>query len=271
MEGVTTTLVLGKGAQGTVRLGTVAGQPGGWAAGPVAVKTWDSADDGAAVAADALRTIAALPAAAIESLVAENIVMPLAVKPGQPAYILMPVGTPLANRDWQHVIAATSRMLQSACNVVHMDVKAANLMWHDGTVKFIDHEALCVAGGPVAGLPSYSPWDWDRWSPPPAGANKVDAYFTVYQQIESLLSGDADGPIAVMLWGALCTAITMTTGAGNPVLSKALVETLNCPTASSMYLQMMSRFRASAVGQAATKLNAWRRPVYGRTQTPETG
>lgn len=273
-DGITTTSLLGTGAQGTVRLGIIeknaTGDTASWSAGPVAVKTWENKDDGAAVAAMSVGAIFALPGDALAALVADNIVMPLSVYTGVPAAIVMPVGVALSNRDWRHVIAVTDRLLQSGTNIVHMDVKAPNLMWHRGAVKFIDHEALCVAGVDVAGMPSYAPWDWRRWAaqttpPPPQRrsddpAAYDDAYFTAYDKIEALLRRDSDGAAATMMWGALCTAVTMTTGHGNPALTREMVETLQCPAATRMYDAMVNRFGASAIGAAATELGAWRTP-----------
>ena len=277
--GVTVTSVLGAGAQGTVRLGTVdpavLGILRGWSHGPVAVKTWDREEDGAAVAEESIRSINALPGTVLSELVISNIVMPLSVHPARPAVIIMPVGVALCNRDWRHVIAATAGLLESGTNVVHMDVKAANLMWHDGTVKFIDHEALCVAGKRVAGMPSYSPWDWRCWEdlatfPSVRSQNPSaydNAYFSAYVKIEALLLKDCNGAVATMLWGALCTAVIMTTGIGDPRLSLELVSELDCPVASRMYTEMLALFGSSAIGAAATELGAWRAPLLPKTST----
>ena len=69
--GVTVTSVLGAGSQGTVRLGTVdpavLGILRGWSHGPVAVKTWDREEDGAAVAASGIVSSMSLPSTTYES------------------------------------------------------------------------------------------------------------------------------------------------------------------------------------------------------------
>ena len=254
---------LGSGAQGTVRTArvvsdNVVGPIGGtWAAGVVAVKTWDDTDAGHETGRESILSMQSIPGALMALLVSGNMVMPFKCVSGPVPAVVMPVGVRLSNRDWRHVLALVENMTEATA-VVHMDVKAANMMWHKGAVKFIDHEALCVAGRAVAGLPSYAPYAWQDWVPnhielPATRAHNPEqfnlAYAAAYDRIIDTVRQDRSSGLALMLWGALCTAVTMTTQVGNPTLTPELIEELDCPLATRMYMTMNAHFESSALGK----------------------
>ena len=264
--GVTLETHIGHGSQGTVWLGRVEIEGPEWMSGNVAIKTWDHPDNGAAIALDSVRALKALPSDALLALVDDELVMPVALCEGCPPVVIMPIGTDISNRDWRHVLAAVKRLADSPTNIVHLDVKAKNMMWHNGAVKFIDHEALCVAGKRASGLPSYAPWVWRRWGPDiniPQTRDENpeqydDAYFTAYSSIQAEIGRDRDGGIATLLWGGLASALSMTTGVGDPVVTQRAVEQLQCPMAIRMWEMMVYHFKRSAVAAMGRKLNALR-------------
>lgn len=269
--------IIGVGAAGTVRRGRITDvamklDAPAWAKNDVAIKTWEDLGCGAAVAAAAVAAIKAVPAAAMLKLVCDNTIMPAAVVEGTARAVIMPLGVAVSNRDWRHVLAAVEKLADSPTRVVHMDVKAANLMWHNGHVKFVDHDALFSATGTqLPALPSYAPWIWRRWVPDmdvPATRNVNpeaydDAYYTAYDLISTALSRDRDGVLAVMYWGALATAITMTTGHGNPFVSAAAVSDLECPMATRLFQKFTMHWENSAIATETDKLGAKRHENSG--------
>jgi hypothetical protein len=271
-QGLAVEDIIGAGATGTVRRGRITG--GGliktapaWAAADIAVKTWDNPEDGAAVAACAVAAIKAIPTAHMAALIDADVVMPVAVVEGNAAAFIMPVGTPVSNRDWRHVLALVERIAGSGTDVAHMDVKAANTVWHNGVVKFVDHDALYAESSTqLPALPSYAPWIWRRWVPDmhvPATRHLDpeaydDAYYTAYDLIATTLSRDRDGVLALMYWGALATAITMTTGDGNPVVTAAAVHGLGCTMATRLWKHMVTHWGNSIIAAEVDRLGAGR-------------
>jgi len=271
-QGLAVEDIIGAGATGTVRRGRITGghlmeTAPAWAAANIAVKTWDNPEDGAAVAMGAIAAIKAIPAAHMAALIDADAIVPFAVIEGNTAAVIMPVGTPVSNRDWRHVLALAERLAESDTAVVHMDVKAANTVWHNGAVKFVDHDALFATNSthPPA-LPSYAPWIWRRWVQDmdvPATRHLDpeaydDAYYTAYDRISTTLSRDRDGAMAVMYWGALSTAITMTTGDGNPIITAAAVHGLGCPMATRIWERMNAHWETSTIAAEIDRLGAWR-------------
>lgn len=275
---------LGRGSTGLVRRASPppTGVPGWAAAGPVALKTWPDA----AVGAYALQALADIAAAAPALCgPATGAAAPFFVVPGGAPAVIMPVVAPVCAGHSQELLAVVARLLDPAgllpLGVVHTDIKAANFGVLDDRVVLIDHDAFARNPGPHCHLGSYSPVLWYRWHPPPprmadamGGAAAAvtsetvaalreshpavydDFYYTCADGIATVLENDPAGNRALMRYGALATLITLQTGHGNPIVTRARVARLRAPGALEMYRDMLGEWAASGIGAAAAARGA---------------
>ena len=260
--GVSVSEELGRGAHGTVQKGRLlhcGDNIPSWALPPtnVAVKQWERSANGIWYGQQSIEVIDNL-GDTLARLVKDDLVVPVMVLTRQPPSLIMPIGVLVKNSDWPHVVALVDAISRHPDHVVHLDVKAANMVWHNGIVKFIDHEALCVGGETASGLPSYAPWSWDRWTNVDDFKDTDDQYFSTYEDIITTLEQDRPSALATMIYGGLATAITMVTGDGDPDVNSAAVENLGWESATRLYARGKQLWDDSAPKVKADALGASR-------------